>query len=197
VTPTARRRGDALRDAVFDAALAEVAEVGLRGASMTRIAQRAGTGKAALYRRWPNVRTLALDVFVSTLESGHAASCPDTGSLRGDLLGSMTSFATELQGDLGLVVRELISEAAHDPSLSAEFQQRIGQEMDTDAVAVIQRAMVRGEIPLRPVDPVVLQVPAAMIVHELVMTGRAPTEPQLAHIVDAIVLPLLRLPVDA
>ena len=52
---TPRRRGDALREAVFDAALAEVAEHGLRGSSMTRIAQRAGTGKAALYRRWPKI----------------------------------------------------------------------------------------------------------------------------------------------
>ncbi len=62
-----RRRGEVLREAVFEAALAEIAERGVRGASMDRIAKRAGTGKAALYRRWPNVRALALDVFVTTL----------------------------------------------------------------------------------------------------------------------------------
>jgi AcrR family transcriptional regulator len=57
-------------EAVFAAALAEIAEFGVRGSSMDRIAHRAGTGKAALYRRWPNVRALALDVFISTLEAG-------------------------------------------------------------------------------------------------------------------------------
>ena len=111
---TSRRRGDALREAVFDAALAEVAEHGLRGASMTRIAQRAGTGKAALYRRWPNVRALALDVFISTLEANQAHAA-DTGSLRSDLLESMTGFSDQLDGNLGIVLRELLSEAVHDP----------------------------------------------------------------------------------
>ena len=83
-----RRRGDVLRDAVFAGALAEIAEFGVRGASMDRIAKRAGTGKAALYRRWPNVRALALDVFISTLEAALPPSLPDTGSLRDDMVES-------------------------------------------------------------------------------------------------------------
>ena len=77
-----RRRGEVLREAVFEAALAEIGEHGVRGASMDRIAKRAGTGKAALYRRWPNVRALALDVFVSTLEESLPDAENDTGSLR-------------------------------------------------------------------------------------------------------------------
>ena len=51
-----RRRGEALREAVFVAALAEIAEVGVRGASMDRIAQRAGTGKACLLYTSPSPR---------------------------------------------------------------------------------------------------------------------------------------------
>ncbi|NDA59993.1 MAG: TetR/AcrR family transcriptional regulator, partial [Actinobacteria bacterium] len=51
-TTSSRRTGDELIQAVHAAALAEISENGLRGASMDRIAKRAGTGKAALYRRW-------------------------------------------------------------------------------------------------------------------------------------------------
>lgn len=195
-TPGGRRRGEVLREAVFEAALAEIAEHGVRGASMDRIAKRAGTGKAALYRRWPNVRALALDVFVSTLEESLPDAEADTGSLRTDMLASLTAMATELNGNVGIVLRELISEAAHDPELGTEFQSRMGLRKESEVVAMIQRAMARGEVPVRPVDPYVLQVPAAMVVHQLVLTGRPPSAEELEHIIDAIVLPLLQLPAD-
>jgi AcrR family transcriptional regulator len=186
-----RRRGEVLREAVFDAALAEIAERGVRGASMDRIAKRAGTGKSALYRRWPNVRALALDVFLGTMEEALPPATASTGSLREDLLSSLTALSTELSGDLGVVLRELISEAAHDPTLSAEFQTRFGMRKQVELVGLLQEAMARGDIPTQQVDPYVLQVPAALVVHQLVLTGSAPSVHELEHIVDAIVLPLL------
>lgn len=192
--PVTRRRGEVLREAVFDAALAEIAANGLRGASMDRIARRAGTGKSALYRRWPNVRALALDVFISTMEEALPDGDTDTGSLRTDLLSSLTTLAEQLDGALGIVLRELISEGAHDPELGAEFQNRFGLRKEAEVAAMLQRAMARGEIPVHPVDPYVMQVPAAMVVHQLVLSGRPPTAGELEHIIDAIVLPLLRVP---
>jgi AcrR family transcriptional regulator len=195
--PVTRRRGEVLREAVFEAALAEIADNGLRGASMDRIARRAGTGKSALYRRWPNVRALALDVFISTMEEALPDGDTNTGSLRGDLLSSLTTLAVHLEGDLGIVLRELISEGAHDPELGAEFQNRFGLRKEAEVAAMLQRAMARGEIPVHPVDPYVMQVPAAMVVHQLVLSGRPPTAAELEHIIDAIVLPLLRVPVPA
>ena len=186
-----RRRGEVLREAVFEAALVELAERGVRGASMDRIAKRAGTGKSALYRRWPNVRALALDVFVSTMEDALPPTSRGTGSLRDDLLASLTTLSTQLTGDLGIVLRELISEAAHDPSLAEEFQTRFGAGKQRELVGLLQDAMARGDIPTQPIDPYVLQVPAALVVHQLVLTGAAPTHQELEHIIDAIVLPLL------
>jgi AcrR family transcriptional regulator len=189
-----RRRGEALRDAVFAAALEEISEVGLRGTSMDRIAHRAGTGKAALYRRWPNVRALALDVFISTMEQTLPQTNPDTGSLRSDLLASLTALSSELDSSLGIVMRELISEAAHDPELAIEFQSRFGLRKEMEAMATLQKAVMRGEIPMQTIDPYIVQVPAALIVHQVIMTGRAPTPVELEHIVDVIMLPLLKYP---
>ena len=91
----------------------------------------------------------------------------------------------------GIVLRELISEAAHDPSLAEEFQTRFGAGKQRELVGLLQDAMARGDIPTQPIDPYVLQVPAALVVHQLVLTGAAPTHPELEHIIDAIVLPLL------
>lgn len=189
-----RRRGEALREAVFAAALVEIGEVGVRGASMDSIAHRAGTGKAALYRRWPNVGALALDVFISTMTQALPSVSPNSGSLRGDLLLSLTAMSRQLDSDLGIVVRELISEAAHDPALSIEFQARFGMAKYTEALSVLQQAIARGEIPLQAVDPYIVKIPAALVVHQLVMTGRAPNTAEVEHIIDAIMLPLLRNP---
>lgn len=186
-----RRRGEALLDAVRAAALAEMAEYGLRGASMDRIARRASTSKATLYRRWPNVRALALDAFIVTLEASQAAEYPDTGSIRDDLVDSLTDFSTAIHGSLGIVLRELISEAAHDPSLVEEFQTRFGAPQMVHVMTAMQRAMLRGEIPTKPVDPYVLEIPAAFVVHRMLMTGVPPTPSECEHIVDAIVMPLL------
>ncbi len=186
-----RRRGEVLREAVFEAALAEISERGVRGASMDRIAKRAGTGKAALYRRWPNVRALALDVFITTLTESLPPVAPDSGSLRADMITSLTTFTRQLDGGLGVVLRELISEAAHDPSLATEFQTRFGQAKQVEVIGMFQRAMARGEIPAQPIDPYVLELPAALTIHQLLLAGTVPSHEQVEHIVDSIMLPLL------
>ena len=99
--------------------------------------KRAGTGKAALYRRWSNVRELGLDVFLTTMAQAVPESYPDTGTLRGDLLGSMTAFAELLRGSMSTVVRELISESAHDPALVQEFRTRMAEPMQAELVGSV------------------------------------------------------------
>jgi len=189
-----RKRGEALLDAVNAAVLAEVGERGIRGASMDRIAHRAGTGKAVLYRRWPNVRALVIDVFANTLEEHSVMDFPDHGDLRSDLLAHFRGFTDQMNGPLGLILRELISEAVHDTSIALDVQGRFGMRLQTQAVEMIQRGMARGEIPLRPVDFYVLHIPAAFVMHQIVMTGAGPTPSDVEHIVDKILLPLLNQP---
>jgi AcrR family transcriptional regulator len=192
-----RRHGEALRDAVLAAAIAEIGENGVAGASMDRIARRAGTGKAALYRRWPNVRALALDAIATTLEGALPDDVIDTGSLRDDLISSMDLLTEQLRGSLGVVVRALISEAAHETQVAVEFSERFGMRIQLAAVAQIQRAMVRGEVPAQVIDPYVMAVPAALVIHQLLFTGTVPSRPEIVHIVDTIVLPLFQQPSTA
>ena len=186
-----------LREAVLTATVAEVAANGVRGASMAQIARRAGTGKAALYRRWPNVRALALDAIITTLQSALPKSPIDTGSLRDDLVTSMETLTSQLRGDIGVVVRALLSEAAHDTDVAAEFTERFGMHMQLAGMAQLQRAMVRGEIPTQTIDPYVMAVPASLVIHQLLFTGTVPSRSQVEHIVDVIMLPLLHQPAPA
>lgn len=191
VTTSTRRTGDELIQAVHAAALAEISENGLRGASMDRIAKRAGTGKAALYRRWPNVRALGLDVFLVTIAEAVPQAFPNTGSLREDLVDSMKSFTSSFRGPMALVLRELISESAHDSALIEEFNRRLGEPMESELVNVLQRAMARGEIPTKPIDPLIFELPDALISHRLLMRGEIIDDITCEHLVDNVILPLL------
>lgn len=188
---TTRRTGDELVMAVHQAALAEIAEHGLRGASMDGIAKRAGTGKAALYRRWSNVRELGLDVFLTTMADAVPSSYPNTGSLREDLLGSMRAFTQLLAGPMQIVLRELISESAHDPGLVKEFHVRMGEPMQSELLAVLQRAMMRGEIPAQAIDPLIFELPDALVLHRLLLGGEVIDDETCVNLVDNVLLPLL------
>ena len=55
-----RRRG-VLNSAIFQATLAELADVGYSRLTKERVAERAGASKASLYRRWPSRMELAID----------------------------------------------------------------------------------------------------------------------------------------
>ena len=191
ITTSTRRTGDELIQAVHAAALAEISENGLRGASMDRIAKRAGTGKAALYRRWPNVRALGLDVFLVTIAEAVPQAFPNTGCLREDLVDSMKSFTSSFRGPMALVLRELISESAHDSALIEEFNRRLGEPMESELVNVLQRAMARGEIPTKPIDPLIFELPDALISHRLLMRGEIIDDITCEHLVDNVILPLL------
>jgi len=191
VATSSRRTGDELIQAVHAAALAEISENGLRGASMDRIAKRAGTGKATLYRRWPNVRALGLDVFLATIAEAVPQAFPNTGSLREDLVDSMKSFTSAFRGPMALVLRELISESAHDPALIDEFNRRLGEPMESELVNVLQRAMARGEIPTKPIDPLIFELPDALISHRLLLRGEIIDDITCEHLVDNVILPLL------
>ena len=191
VATSSRRTGDELIQAVHAAALAEISENGLRGASMDRIAKRAGTGKATLYRRWPNVRALGLDVFLATIAEAVPQAFPNTGSLREDLVDSMKSFTSSFRGPMALVLRELISESAHDSALIEEFNRRLGEPMELELVNVLQRAMARGEIPTKPIDPLIFELPDALISHRLLMRGEIIDDITCEHLVDNVILPLL------
>ena len=143
------------------------------------------------------MRALALDAIATTLEGALPDDVIDTGSLRDDLISSMDLLTEQLRGSLGVVVRALISEAAHDTQVAVEFSERFGMRIQLAAVAQIQRAMVRGEVPAQVIDPYVMAVPAALVIHQLLFTGTVPSRPEIVHIVDTIVLPLFQQPSTA
>ncbi|MFD5214122.1 TetR/AcrR family transcriptional regulator [Microbacterium sp. NPDC058345] len=191
--PRSRRRGQALITAIHAAVLAELDESGYAGMTMERVAERAGAGKASLYRRWNSRAELVRDTAYHLMSDTEGA--PDTGSLRGDLRELLRRTVTLLTGPLGGALRAVLSEALADRTRAGEISSLslgMGRRMMADVVA---RAVSRGEIDARAITNARLDVGQALLRDRFLF--REVTESDVDEIVDTVLVPLLGAPVGA
>ena len=100
-----RPRDDAREQAILDAAIDLVAEIGYDAMSIEAVAARAKSSKATIYRRWPGKAELVAEAMRRRSRAG-PRGLPDTGSLRGDLLALVQRMFDGMNGvDGGLHVR--------------------------------------------------------------------------------------------
>jgi AcrR family transcriptional regulator len=189
---TTRRRGEELEQAILHAAAQELRESGYPGMTMDRVAARAGTNKNAIYRRWPNRAALGIAAYRHLSDT--AMPRPDTGSLRGDALEMLRRANETWSSPHGAILRGLLAAAADDPGLLALMRERSGADtMDLVWLAMLDRAVVRGEAPAAAAHPRVASTPMMLLRAEYAMRG-IPSVPDdvLTEIVDEVFLPLVR-----
>ncbi|WP_405802909.1 TetR/AcrR family transcriptional regulator [Streptomyces halstedii] len=198
-TAVTRRRGAELEEAILTAAAEVLAEDGVAGLTMDKVARRAGTNKNALYRRWPH--RLALAVAAYRRLAAERTAVPDTGSLRGDALALLRGANSTWSSPLGEILRGLFAAADGAPELLSELRGEAGgSAIEAAWLTVIGRAVARGEAEPEALHPRVTSAPTALLRNEYVVRG-APAVPDavLTEIVDEVFLPLVRgraLPTD-
>lgn len=139
-----RARGAPIVEAVLTRTLEELATSGLAGLSVERVAQRAGVNKTSVYRRWPTKEALVAAALEGILEDV-AMKAPDTGSLRGDLLGLLEPVVALVSQPIGLaVLRAALSESSAS-SVSALAARKLGERSTSPVRALVARARKRGE----------------------------------------------------
>jgi AcrR family transcriptional regulator len=131
--------------AVVDTVLRELKVGGYRSITMEGIARKIGRARASLYRRWPSKRHLVSFAIVTKLG---ADPCPDTGSLRRDLMGAVKTLITGFQGALGPALAGLVGEMADDPALARTIRKEVLAKRRHSIRAAFRRGIKRGE--LRP-----------------------------------------------
>ncbi|MFC7883415.1 TetR/AcrR family transcriptional regulator [Streptomyces sp. NPDC057376] len=100
--PDVSRRSQRSRRAIYDAALALVAEVGYPRTTIEGIAARAGVGKQTIYRWWSSKADVLLEAFLdlgdrAVQEAGEqGVGIPDTGDLAADLKSVLRATVDEL-----------------------------------------------------------------------------------------------------
>ena len=132
-------------EAIVSAFFAELAERGYDGVTMDRVAERAGVGKAALYRRWPSKREMLVEL-VGRFAT-EAVLPPDTGTLEGDLAAVIEeAIAVVSDPVVRGVIRALVAEARRSPELAAILTERFRDPRRDAGARMLRRAIERGEI---------------------------------------------------
>jgi AcrR family transcriptional regulator len=140
-----RPRSEAADRAILDAARDLLAERRPRDVSMEAIAERAGVGKATLYRRWRSREELAL-ALLEELSTG-ALPVGDLGDTRAELLALVRQTIDVLSGTvMGPVVQGLASELIGDPELRTTMQERVISVRRRAVRDVLERAVARGDV---------------------------------------------------
>ena len=138
-----RPRSEEAHRAILEATLALLVDVGYSGLTVEGVAQRAGVGKATIYRRWPSKLPLVIEAFrqLPGLEEA------DTGDLATDLEQMLKSYLrTYHQTPLGAVVPSLAGELPHNPELMELFAPVVKARRQP-LLRALERAVARGEIP--------------------------------------------------
>jgi AcrR family transcriptional regulator len=104
-----------LEQTILRAAADELTESGYGGLTMDRVAQRAGTNKNAIYRRWPNRAALGVAAYKLLVES--RLGPPDTGDLRTDVLTVLRQMNADVGTPKADIIRGLLAATAEDPDL--------------------------------------------------------------------------------
>jgi AcrR family transcriptional regulator len=189
-----RRRGKQLDAAIVDAVYAELADRGYRALTMQAVAARAGTGKAPLYRRWSNKQELILHV-LDQQPPAEAEPRTDTGNLRDDLIAQLEHMSEAMTQPVGQALTNLILELATDREQHHELTSTVIDtllEPRLDSImTAIRRAARRGEIRAAAVSELIARVGPALIIQQRLYNGTLPTPPEIAAIVDTILLPAL------
>jgi AcrR family transcriptional regulator len=179
------RPRDARADrAILVATLELMAERGVRDLRMDDVAERAGVGKATIYRRYGSKDELVADA-VATLVSEIAI--PDTGSTRSDLLALMRQAVELYSGSLARgLMPALLEETRRNPELASTVRDRFLAERRSALSAVLKRGIRRGDL-RRGLDlELALDVLGGAIFYRLLVTGAAIDERLAQGVVELI-----------
>ncbi|MET9912910.1 TetR/AcrR family transcriptional regulator [Streptomyces sp. NPDC006476] len=157
--PDSARRSERSRRAIYDAALALVAEVGYPRTTVEGIAARAGVGKQTIYRWWSSKAEVLLEAFLdlgerTAREAGQEPyTIPDTGDLAADLRAVLRATVDELLDPrFDVPSRALAAEGLVNERLGREFVAKLLEPQLQLYVERLRSAQDAGQV-RADVDP--------------------------------------------
>jgi AcrR family transcriptional regulator len=139
-----RPRSDRSHQAILQATLALLAEVGFDTMSIDAISARARVGKTTIYRRYTSKEELVADAIESIREE---IVLPDTGNLHSDIDELIQNAAQITLSPLGRqTVAKIVSSAASNPQFAKIYWTKYLEPRRQDFAIVLERAKARKEI---------------------------------------------------
>ena len=142
-----RPRDEAIRPAILAAARRLVVEHGYEAVTTRMIADAAGSGKQAIYRRWPSKAELVLDAFLAYAEAevdwpSRRGPAPVREQVAGFLRRTFDALV-----ETGPAVRGLMATAQRDEAFRASFRTRCGEARRNALTGLLRQAAADGLLP--------------------------------------------------
>ena len=184
--PQGRPRSTQSHQAILQATLELLGEVGFDRMSIDGIATRAGVGKTTIYRRYDSKEELVADAIEMLREE---IVIPDTGNLWGDMDVLIRNAAQITLSSLGRqTVAMIISTASSNSQFAQIYWAKYLQPRRRAFAVVIERAKARNEIQTE-VDPdLVFDIMSGIMLYALVF--QPTTEPYELYVRRALNLVL-------
>ncbi|MCA6107459.1 TetR/AcrR family transcriptional regulator [Bradyrhizobium cenepequi] len=186
-----RRRGAELEEAILEAAWLELAEHGYAGFTMEAVAERAGTSRPVLARRWDGKAQLAVAAIRQEMTK-HPVEVPDRGNVRTELLEFLERASDRASGVAAaftLFASEYFAETSSAPK---DLQAALIQGRAKALPAILERAVKRGEVDPKKLTPPVASLLGTLFREHVVMNFSAPPPNLRKAWVDTVFLPLVK-----
>jgi len=189
--PCRGRPLDADLDAtILGAAVALLAEAGYERMTMDAVACRAHVSKATIYRRWDSKASLVVEA-LRTCQFDEV-DLPQGSDLRADLLDALRVFREAASGPDAAVFSGVLAAMRADRELARLVRDRMIRPKQARTRAWLRGYVERGLLPPDADVEVFAEVGVAILASRLLFTGEPVDDPFLEHVVDDVLLPLLR-----
>ncbi|WIY83569.1 TetR/AcrR family transcriptional regulator [Propionimicrobium sp. PCR01-08-3] len=182
-----RPQDPAIKDAILRSTQDLLIARGVAATTVDAVAKAAGSGKAAVYRRWKSKTELIVAAVQALYEP---PKIPDTGNLRDDLLACARHYADDDHRAL-LVLGSVLSELGNDDELARAAYESIGSPPARTLEAVLGRWIDRGVIPRAAPTELVSSVLPSIAFTNVVLRRQTFDLATAEAIVDHIMLPAL------
>lgn len=137
------RRSEASKQAILEAARAELASSGWRAFSVDSVAKRASASKQTIYRWWPSIATLCAESVVGSLPMRQVEASEAEDRIA-ELIQPLVQFAREADNQSAL--RGAILAAADDEGAREVFRNWFTQEIRGPLRLILAELTHRGRV---------------------------------------------------
>ena len=179
-----RPRNARADDAIIDATLGLLCEEGFDRLSMDAVAQRAGVGKATIYRRWPSKEALVIDAVARRttpfpVEAG--------GCIRERLVALLTAMLAASKTGVGRLLPCMVGASVSNPTLAAHYREQIIGPRRARVAEMVHAAMAAGELRADVDVELVIDQLVGPLLYRIMFVGALQIEPDwCARLVDNV-----------
>ncbi|MFI9837551.1 TetR/AcrR family transcriptional regulator [Nonomuraea sp. NPDC051941] len=173
-----------VREAVIDATITELSEVGYAALRVDAVAERAGVNKTTIYRRWGNKVGLVSTALIE--RRGQLVPPADTGSLRGDLIELLKEIRLGLNVPW---VAALLREAGPRTAANADLYELLDRFWPARfkvSGVIFERAVERGELPADTDSDFLLEMLSGPLYFHWLMLGHPLDDDFLERMADFV-----------